>query len=164
MSTPDPLPVLGWKEQGSLPDLGIKRLRMKLDTGARSSALHVEDLTTIGTHELEGEELPILRFAVLIGSRDRPRRKWVEVPASGWKVVRDTGANAEKRPVIHTRIHVGPVRTEADITITSRHGMNFRMLVGRLTLAGHAVVDPARGYLHTPKPPKRKPAKRAEAT
>lgn len=152
----EPLPVLGWKEQGSLPDLGVQRLRMKLDTGARSSALHVEDLETIGTHRRDGEELPILRFAVLVGSRDDPRRTWVETPAIGWKMVRDTGAKAERRPVIHTRIVCGPMDTEADVTITSRHGMNFRMLLGRLTLAGHCMVDPMHGYLHSPKPPRRR--------
>lgn len=151
-----PLPVLGWKEQGSLPELGVRRLRMKLDTGARSSALHVEDLRTIGEHELDGETFPILRFAVLVGSREKPRRTWIEVPAEGWKIVRDTGAKAEKRPVIRTRILCGPLDTVADVTITSRHGMNFRMLLGRLTLAGHCTVDPMRGYLHSPTPPRRK--------
>lgn len=149
------LPVLGWKEQGSLPDLGVARLRMKLDTGARSSALHVEDLAFVGEHSVDGERLPVLRFHVLVGSRDEPRRQLVEVPAAGWRVVRDTGAKAERRPVVRTRLVCGPVDTLADVTITSRHGMNFRMLLGRLTLEGRCLVDPGRGYIHSPRPPRR---------
>lgn len=154
MSRPD-LPVLGWKEQAALPELGIPRLRVKLDTGARSSALHVEDLHDVGHHVVGDEELPVLAFDVLVGSRDDPDRRRVEVPAIGWKVVRDTGAKSEKRPVIRTRIVCGPVDVTAEVTITSRHGMNFRMLLGRLTLQGHCLVDPQHGYLHSPRPPRR---------
>lgn len=157
MSTPT-LPVLGWKEQASLPDWGINRLRVKLDTGARTSALHVEDLETIGEHRTShGETLPVVRFHVLVGSRDDPDRREIDAPIVRYKVVRDTGARAEKRPVVRTRIVIGPVDTEAEVTLTTRHGMNFRMLIGRLTMQGHCTVDPAHGYLHSPKPPKRDP-------
>lgn len=152
------LPVLGWKEHAALPELGIPRLRVKLDTGARSSALHVEDLETVGSRLVDGEELPVLGFAVLIGSRDTPERRRVEVPSIGWRTVRDTGAKAERRPVVRTRVICGPVDVEADITVTSRHGMNFRMLLGRLALQGQCVVDPQHGYLHSPRPPRRRGA------
>lgn len=155
MRRPD-LPVLGWKEQAALPDLGIPRLRVKLDTGARSSALHVEDLRTLGQHVEDGVELPVLGFRVLVGSRDRPERRDVEVRAVGWRTVRDTGAKAERRPVVRTRIVCGPVDVVTDVTITSRHGMNFRMLLGRLTLQGRCLVDPQHGYLHSPRPPRRR--------
>lgn len=157
---PDGIPILGWKERGALPELGIRRMRMKLDTGARSSALHVEDLKVVGETEgpAQGQDgpLPVISFRILYGSRDNPRRHKVTVPTIGRKVVRDTGANAERRFVIRTRIVVGPVDTVADVTVTDRTGMNFRMLVGRLTLEGHCLVDPAHGYLHTPRPPKRR--------
>jgi hypothetical protein len=64
-------------------------------------------------------------------------------------VVRDTGARAERRPVVRTRIVCGPVDTTAEITLTDRSGMIFRMLLGRLTLEGRCLVDPAHGYLTT---------------
>ncbi len=151
-----PLPVLGWKEQVALPEWGIDRLRGKLDTGARTSALHVEDDEVVDHHEHEGDRLPVVTFHVLVGNRDDPHRHEVTAPVVGYKVVRDTGAKAERRPVVRTRIVIGPVDTEADITLTTRHGMNFRMLVGRLTMQGLCVVDPAHGYLHTPRPPRRR--------
>lgn len=154
MARPE-LPILGWKEQVALPQLGIARLRAKLDTGARTSALHVENLEEIGEHTLDGETLPVVRFDVLVGNRSQPRRESVEVPVTGFKTVRDTGAKSEKRPVVRTHVVCGPVDIEAEVTLTSRKGMNFRMLLGRLTLEGQCLVDPAHGYLHTPRPPRR---------
>ena len=149
------LPVLGWKEQAALPGLGIPRLRVKLDTGARSSALHAEHIEVVGQHELDGESLPVLALTLLIGSRDRPREHQVELPTIGQKMVRDTGANAELRHLVRTRVVCGPLDVDATVTITDRKGMNFRMLLGRTTLAGRCLVDPEHGYLHSPLPPRR---------
>ena len=151
-----PLPVVGWKEQVSLPDWGITRLRAKLDTGARSSALHVEDLEEIDSHDAHGEPLPVFRFHVLTGSRDDPRLVEVVAPSVGQKTVKDTRAKAEDRHVVRTRIVCGPIDVMADVTLTTRHGMNFRMLLGRTTLHDQCVVDPSRGYLQTPHPPHRR--------
>lgn len=148
-------PVLGWKEQVSLPEWGISRLRAKLDTGARTSALHVGSLERIGEHTLDGRTLPILRFGVLVGSRDDPRTVEVEAPAIDVRLVRDTGAREEQRPVVRTRILCGPLDLEADVTLTDRTGMNFRLLLGRVALAGRCLVDPGRGYLESPTPPTR---------
>lgn len=146
--TPAPLAVLGWKEHVVLPEWGL-RLRAKLDTGARSSALHVTELEELGEHvdELTGAPLPIVRFDVVLGTRSRPQHHEVEAPVVGHRVVRDTGARAERRPVVRTRIVCGPLDAVTEVTLTDRTGMNFRMLLGRLTLQGHCVVDPAHGYL-----------------
>jgi hypothetical protein len=151
--TPSPpsgtvLPVLGWKEHVSLPAWGL-RLRGKLDTGARSSALHVANYEEIGVHDAEGHLLPVVRFDVVLGRRGALRHHEIEAPVVGHKTVRDTGSRAERRPVVRTRVVCGPVDTHADITLTDRSGMIFRMLLGRLTLEGHCVVDPAHGYLAT---------------
>jgi hypothetical protein len=143
-----PLPVLGWKEHVELPDWGL-RLRGKLDTGARSSALHVANFEEVGVHDAEGHLLPVVRFDVVLGRRDAPRHHEIEAPVVGHKVVRDTGARAERRPVVRTRLICGPLDTQADITLTDRTGMIFRMLLGRLTLEHQCVVDPAHGYLAT---------------
>jgi hypothetical protein len=90
--------------------------------------------------------LPAVRFHVLVGPRDRPRRVEVVTSVVGHKVVRDTRARPEHRPVVRTRIVCGPLDTVAEVSLTDRSGMNFRMLLGRLALAGHAVVDPADGF------------------
>ena len=139
--------IFGWKEHVTLPEWDL-HLRAKLDTGARSSALHVNDLVEVGDHHdpETGELLPVVRFDVVLGSKHAPEHHRVEAPIIRHKVVKDTGARAERRPVVRTRIVCGPLDTVADITLTDRSGMNFRMLLGRLTLEGHALVDPAGGY------------------
>ena len=143
------LPVLGWKEEVSLPEWGVERLRAKLDTGARSSALHVEDLEEIGEHHDHDHDgpLPVVRFHLLVGPRGRPRRLEIEAPIVGHRFVRDTRARTERRPVVRTRVTAGPLDALADVTLTDRSGMNFRMLLGRLTLERRCVVDPSRGYI-----------------
>lgn len=145
------LPLLGWKEQVTLPDWGVSRLRAKLDTGARTSALHVESLEVV---DADGAA-PEACFEILVGSRDRPTRRRVHAPVVGFKVVRDSGANVQRRPVVRTRVTCGPLDTTAEVTVTDRSGMNFRMLLGRVALAGVCVVDPQRGYLVTAPPPRR---------
>ena len=136
-----------------LPEWGV-RMRAKLDTGARTSALHVEDVEEVGEQIHRGQLVPLARVTLLVGRRDDPERRVIEAPVVGHRRVRDTRARPELRPVIHTRIVCGPVDVEADITLTSREGMNFRILLGRLTLAGHCVIDPAGGYLVTRTPPR----------
>lgn len=144
------LPVLGWKEHVELPEWGLK-LRGKLDTGARSSALHVTDLEEVAAGEdpVTGEPTTHVRFDVVLGTRTKPRHHPVEATVLRHKMVRDTGARAENRPIVRTRIVCGPLDVTADITLTDRSGMNFRMLLGRLTLEHHCLVDPAHGYLVT---------------
>lgn len=142
------LPVLGWKEHVQLPEWGLQ-LRAKLDTGARSSALHVAELEEIGEHEHDDARLPVVKFDVVLGRRDAPEHHRIEAPVVGHKVVKDTGARAERRPVVRTRIVCGPLDTIGDITLTDRTGMIFRMLLGRLTLEHQCLVDPAHGYVVT---------------
>ena len=155
MTPSSALPVLGWKEHVVLPEWDLA-LRAKLDTGARSSALHVTELIELGEHvdPATGLALPIVRFDVVLGTRKAPEHHEVEAPIVGHKRVRDTGARAENRPVVRTRIVCGPLDVTADITLTDRTGMNFRMLLGRLTLEHRCLVDPAHGYLLT-EPPRR---------
>jgi hypothetical protein len=144
------LPVLGWKEHGALPDWGIRRLRMKLDTGARTSAIHVSEISIIE------EETPLVRFAVVLGRHPGARRRLVTTPLVGVRTVRDTGAKREQRPVVRTRVVVGPVETITEVTVTDRTGMNFRMILGRTALAETCLVDPSRGYVWSHPPPRRK--------
>lgn len=140
------LSVLGWKEEASLPEWGITRLRVKLDTGAKTSAIHVSAMGVAGYHDLDGQRLPILALVIPL-SRVRPERvARVQAPVVGYKSVRDTGAKAERRPVVRTRLVCGPLDHEIDVTVTDRSGMIFRMILGRQALSGYAMVDPDRGY------------------
>jgi hypothetical protein len=155
------LPVFGWREHVSLPEWGIPRLRAKLDTGARTSALHVEDFEEIepradvpGASGGGDAHLPVVRFHVLTGPRADPRRIEVVAPVVGHTVIRDTRARPEQRPIVRTRVVCGPLDRDIEISLTDRTGMNFRLLLGRLALQGMALVDPAEGF-HVSQPPRR---------
>lgn len=137
-------PVLGWKEDAALPDWDITRLRVKLDTGAKTSAIHAHS-EVVGEHRLHGRTLPILRLRIPLSRLRTDRFVEAEAPVVGWKSVRDTGAKAELRPVVRTRLVCGPVDRDIDVTVTDRSGMIFRMILGRQALDG-VLVDPSRSY------------------
>lgn len=136
--------VVGWKEYLSLPELGIRRLKAKVDTGARTSSLHVESFTSLETLP-DGTELA----EVTIGpDRRRPEHKVVaRVAVVGRVRVTDSGGHPEVRPVIETEIVLGPVRKRIRVTLTNRSGMLFRMILGRKALEGDFLVDASRKYL-----------------
>lgn len=140
------LPVLGWKEEAALPEWGIGRLRVKLDTGAKTSAIHVSEMDVVGHHTVHGEHLPVLDIVIPLSRVNPERVARTRVEVVGYKSVRDTGAVLERRPVVRTRLVLGPVDADIDVTVTDRSGMIFRMILGRTALAGRAAVDPAQGY------------------
>lgn len=144
--------VFGWREFVALPDWGVPRLRAKLDTGARTSALHVEDYQELAATD---DGRPIVRFHVLTGRRDAPKRVEVVTDVVGHAIVRDTRARPEQRPIVRTRVTCGPLEVIADISLTDRTGMNFRLLLGRRALTGQALVDPAGSFLRSD-PPRRR--------
>ena len=134
------LPVFGWRERVALPRLGIGRIRAKLDTGARSSALHVDSVQPFPRGGIQW-----LRFEVLTARR--ARRPFVcEAPALDRRRVRDSGGHVSERWFIETDVMLGALILAIEISLTDRCGMLFPMLLGRTALAGRMLVDPARSY------------------
>lgn len=135
---------IGWKEYLDLPDMGIFRLKAKVDTGARTSALHVDSLTVVETLP-DGTEIAELEIGV---DRRRPeRRVATRVALLGRLRVKDSGGHPELRPYIETELALGPVRKRIRLTLTDRSGMLFRMILARKALEGDFVVDTSRKYL-----------------
>lgn len=132
--------TLGWRERLALPILGIVTLKAKLDTGARSSALHVDALESF---ERNGETW--LRFAVNTGGRHRASMA-CETPALDRRAVTDTGGRRTMRWFIRTDVLLAGERFAVDINLTDRRHMLFPMLLGRTALLGRFAVDPARSY------------------
>jgi predicted deacylase len=136
---------IGWVEHVALPRLEIKRLKAKIDTGARTSALHVMRMRTIDTAGGPNRR-PILEITVPGGRRgERPRV--VRATVRGFAMVRDTSGRIERRPVIETTLMLGPFERRITVTLTDRGDMLFPMLVGRTALGPGVVVDPSRRYL-----------------
>lgn len=134
--------VLGWREWVGLPELGLARIKAKVDTGARTSALHAFELRPFTEHGRP-------RVEFLMHPNQRDERTVVECVADviDERVVSDSGGHREKRYVIETVLAIGAERRRIEMTLTSRDTMMFRMLLGRTALKGWARVDPGRSYL-----------------
>jgi predicted deacylase len=154
---------IGWVEAVSLPSLGVERLRAKIDTGARTSALHVTSMKVVGTTD-GPHRRPILELTVPGGGRRSGTRPApVRVQVRDYVLVKDTSGHTERRPVIETVLQLGSIQRRIRVTLTNRGDMLFPMLIGRTALGPDVLVDPTRRSLL--RPPRRKktapPSRRA---
>ena len=134
-----PKKVIGWREHVSFPDWGVGPVRAKIDTGARTSAIHVADIEDLGDGRI--------RFEVV--TRERPKRRtvWVEAEPVRTATVKPSTGDKQSRPVVSTRFRLGGVEQTIELGLVCRKGMLCRMLVGRTALADRFVVDPQRKNL-----------------
>jgi hypothetical protein len=131
---------VGWCEWVALPELGVGRLHAKIDTGARTSALHVRRMRQVG----ERGGRPILEVRLPTGRHPNTGKSRVtRVEVEGWITVRDSGGHEERRPVITTTVTLGPISSRVRVSLTDRGDMLFPMLVGRTALGEDFVVDAA---------------------
>jgi hypothetical protein len=145
---PPPLPSAGWREWLSLPDLGIPGIKAKVDSGARTSALHTHDYEV---YTDPGSGLARVRFHIHPVRRRRQVLLTCDAPVADFREVRDSGGHSERRPFVRTTAAAGVHAWAIDLSLTNREGMKFRMLLGREALAGRFTIDPARSYLLGPK-------------
>jgi hypothetical protein len=140
---PQDLPVIGWREWLSFPDLGISGVKAKIDTGARSSALHTHDYEIYE----DAEGLSRVRFHLhpLRGRADIELSCDAEV--TGMREVKDSGGHVEHRPFITVTAKLGGVAWPIEISLTNRESMKFRMLLGRTAIQGNFLIDTGRSYL-----------------
>lgn len=141
--TPSSPNTLGWREWVSLPELGIPAIKAKIDTGARTSALHafrIEPFTRNKTEHVRFWLHPLRnkKQVILI----------CEAPVVQKRLVKDSGGHSEERYVIESTVCVGEHSWNIELTLTSREDMMFRMLLGRSAINdGKLKIDPSASYL-----------------
>lgn len=146
MKAPRALPAVGWREWLSLPDLGIEKIKAKVDTGARTSALHAFDFEPF---EVDGE--PWVRFRVHPVQRDAMTTVEAAAPLVDRREVRSSSGKATLRPVVRARVVLGEHDWPIEITLVRRDLMGFRMLLGRQAVRNRFLVDPGRSFLRRPR-------------
>lgn len=139
---PSKLPAVGWREYVALPSLGIDRIKAKVDTGARTSALHAINILYV----TRGGST-FVKFEVHPKQRSTKRLIHCEAPLLEERYVTDSGGKRTLRPVIGTEVLIATKLVRVELTLVSRDEMGFRMLIGRQAIKSDFVVDPGRSYL-----------------
>lgn len=133
--------VLGWEEWAALPDLGLSAIKVKVDTGARTSALHAVFVEPFG---------PARNRMVRFGVHPIPRRSDIEIiciaPLIDRREVRSSNGEREERYVIKTPIAIAQRAWPIEITLTNRQMMTYRMLLGRQAISAGILVDPGASF------------------
>lgn len=135
------LPVIGWREWVALPELGIETIKVKVDSGARSSSLHAFD---VHTFDRDGRQW--VRFKVHPLQRSQEKKIVVEAEVLEFRSVKSSSGVAKMRPVIMVEIEFLGERWPVELTLASRDNMGFRMLLGREAFRGRFLVDAGNSY------------------
>ncbi|MCE9686319.1 RimK/LysX family protein [Shewanella sp. AS16] len=135
------LPVIGWREWGVFPDIANEKIKIKVDTGAKTSCLHAFKIKPF-----QRNECPWVRVW-LHPEQHSDRAVICEFPVHDRRQVSDSGGHKQLRYVVKTRLFLGPHQFELELTLTNRDNMKFRMLLGRRALDGRFLIDPAASYL-----------------
>ncbi|MHC9044163.1 ATP-dependent zinc protease family protein [Microbacterium saperdae] len=134
--------LTGWREWVALPDLGVDWIKAKIDTGARTSSLHAFDIQEF---DREGESW--VRFRLKPWQDSQEDTVVVETPVHDRRAVRSSSGHAQERLVVMLLIRLVDREVLAEVTLSNRDEMGFRMLIGREALRRGYIVDPARSFL-----------------
>jgi hypothetical protein len=134
--------TIGWREWIELPEFSPKSMKVKVDTGAQTSALHAFRLRVI-----ENGSGTYATFELHPFQRSSKASSKVRAEVVAFRKVRSSNGKIERRPVIVTTARVGTTTWPIEITLTRRDQMGFRMLLGRSALRRRFVVDPSRSYI-----------------
>jgi len=135
-----PVDVVGWRERVDLPDLGLRGVKAKVDTGARSSCLHADDIAIFRRRGVDW-----VSFTYRSTPESRGRAIKVELLDMRW--VKSSNGQREHRPVVRTHVHLGSQTWACDVTLSARWNMGFPMLLGREALRRRFLINPGRSFL-----------------
>ena len=148
------LPIIGWREWVGVPDLGLKRIKAKVDTGARSSSLHVTDV-----EEFVKNGVAHVRFKIHPFHRYPEKNIQAEAEILEYRLVKSSSGKTTNRPVILTKVALLGKVWPVELTLANRNDMGFRMLLGREAFRGDFLVDAGKSY-YGGKPKRKKKRKK----
>ena len=134
-------PIIGWREWVSLPDFETPPIKAKIDTGARTSALHAFRI-----RPFTKEGIPYVEFYIHPEQHRRKPEIRCEAPLLEQREVKSSTGHKELRYVIETDAEIGGDIFTIELTLTNRDELGFRMLIGRQAVRGHFIIDPGRSY------------------
>ncbi|WP_439107729.1 ATP-dependent zinc protease family protein [Congregibacter sp.] len=135
-----PKSIIGWREWCAFPDLQLPGILAKIDTGAKTSALHAFNICASD----KGDDW--IKFSVHPVQRRKQPVIVCEARCLDMRAVTSSNGKTENRPVVLTTLRIGPHHFEAEVTLTNRDQMGFRMLIGRQSLNRRFIVDPSLSY------------------
>lgn len=143
--------VVGWKENAALPDLNVKNVIAKVDTGANLASIDASDIKIVSR-----ENVKYVKFKVM--KRNNTVRK-TSAPLEGYKRIKSSNGDVERRPYIKTTLLMDGISKKIDLTLTDRGPMEYTMLIGRKALGRRWVVNPSISF-STSTAPKEKRSKK----
>ena len=135
------LPVIGWREYVKLPDLGVNSIKVKVDSGARSSSLHAYSI-----EEFEKDEDAWVRFKICPDQHSSKKVILAEAKILDSRMVKNSGGKQSRRYVIETTLRILDDEFPIELTLANRDEMGFRMLLGRQAMRRRFLMDPGGSY------------------
>lgn len=136
---------VGWKEYAALPELNVDRIHVKIDTGAKTSAIH-----TLSNKVFTRGKKQWVRFVLAPYQEDDDTTIECECPIKDQRVVTSSNGHKSERIVIETQLVMGDLQRNIEVTLVCRQKMKFRMLLGRQAMKG-VLVRPDQSHLSTRK-------------
>jgi hypothetical protein len=151
------IPLIGWRESLALPSLGIDKINAKIDTGARTSALHAFQIkvyrecdgeTALNDHDMALCDRDMVKFRVHPIQRDTHTTIECIAPLIEYRHITNSGGHTQLRPVIQTTVKLGEYQWNIELTLTNRDAMGFRMLLGRQAVKNRFLVDSGKSFIY----------------
>lgn len=139
----DKYTLIGWREWIVFPDFGNARVKAKIDTGARTSAIHAEDVQL-----LERSNGTFVSFVIQPNQNDTEDAVQCIAPLIDQRTITDSGGNSEDRFIVSAQVSLGGQTWPIELSLTDRDAMGFRMLLGRSALKKRFRVQPDKSFLH----------------